>query len=155
MTLRPSRPTPAEMAGPDAGGASPEAQITRAIDELGDWRGQTLSRLRALIHEADRDVAEEVKWVKPSNPLGVPTWSHQGILCTGEVYKDKVKLTFANGASLPDPSQLFNSSLEGSTRRAIDFTEGAEVDPSAFKDLIRAAVEANLASAAARSTRKK
>lgn len=93
--------------------------------------------------------------MKPSNPAGVPTWSHQGILCTGEVYKDKLKLTFAHGASLPDPSQLFNSSLEASVRRAIDFTEGAKVDASAFKDLIRAAVESNIASAAVKSARKK
>lgn len=156
MTSRHTQPTPTDVAGSgDSGDASPEAQITTSINELCDWRGQTLSRLRGLIHEADPDVVEEVKWVKPSNPAGVPTWSHQGILCTGEVYKDKVKLTFAHGASLPDPTQLFNSSLEASVRRAIDFTEGAKVDASAFRDLIRAAVESNNATAAAKAARKR
>ena len=118
------------------------------IDELGDWRGEALSRIRELIHQADPTVVEEVKWVKPSNPAGVPTWSHEGIICTGEVYKGKVKLTFANGASLDDPSKLFNASLEAGTRRAIDVTEGAELDPPAFKALVRAAVELNAARAA-------
>jgi hypothetical protein len=120
---------------------SAEARITRMIDELGGWRGEALSRIRELIHQADPAVVEEVKWVKPSNPAGVPTWSHDGIICTGEVYKGKVKLTFANGASLDDPSELFNASLEAGTRRAIDVTEGAELDPRAFKALVRAAVE--------------
>ena len=109
----------------------------------GDWRGDTLSRLRALIKQADPDVVEEVKWRKPSNPGGVPTWSHDGIICTGETYKDRVKLTFAKGASLKDPSGLFNSSLEGNTRRAIDFHEGDEIDEKAFTALIRAAVALN------------
>jgi hypothetical protein len=108
-----------------------------------DWRDETLSRMRSLIHEADPDIVEERKWAKASNPSGVPTWSHGGIICTGETYKDKVKLTFARGASIPDPSRLFNSSLEGSTRRAIDIREGEEVDASAFKALVRAAVTVN------------
>lgn len=118
-----------------------------AIDEklktLGDWRGAMLAKLRRLIHEADPEVVEGVKWRKASNPLGVPTWEHQGILCTGESYKDKVKLTFARGASLKDPKQLFNSSLDGGIRRAIDFREGDGVDEAAFKELIRDAVAAN------------
>lgn len=119
-----------------------------AVDEklktLGDWRGALLVKLRRLIHEADPKVVEGVKWRKPANPLGVPTWEHEGILCTGETYKDKVKLTFARGASLEDPKRLFNSSLDGRTRRAIDFREGDGVDESAFKALIRAAVAANV-----------
>ncbi|HEX3676362.1 MAG TPA: DUF1801 domain-containing protein [Sphingomicrobium sp.] len=118
-----------------------------AIDEklktLGDWRGAMLAKLRRLIREADPDVVEGVKWRKTSNPLGVPTWEHDGILCTGESYKDKVKLTFARGALVKDPKQLFNSSLDGGTRRAIDFREGESVDETAFKALIREAVAAN------------
>ena len=133
------------MAGSGGDDETPEGRITRAIDQLGDWRGETLRTVRALIHEADPEVDEEVKWVKPSNPAGVPTWSHDGIICTGEVYKDKVKLTFANGASLEDPKKLFNSSLGGGTRRAIDLPEGAKVDATAFKALVRAAVEFNTA----------
>jgi hypothetical protein len=120
-------------------------QIDEKIQSLGDWRGETLSRLRKLIHEADPGVVEQVKWRKPSNPLGVPTWEHAGIICTGETYKDKVKLTFARGASLPDPANLFNSSLEGGTRRAIDIREGETIDEGAFKALLRAAVAVNLA----------
>jgi hypothetical protein len=108
-----------------------------------DWRGETLSKIRDLIEAADPDVVEEVKWVKPSNPAGVPTWSHDGIICTGEVYKDKVKLTFAYGASLEDPSNLFNASLDAGTRRAIDIPEGAKINARAFKALIRAAVDFN------------
>src|SRR5438067_6341909 len=108
------------------------------IGSLTDWRGKLLSRMRDLIHETAADVVEEVKWRKPSNPLGVPTWSHAGIICTRETYKDKVKLTFARGASLDDPSGLFNASLEGSTRRAIDIFEGGKVDEPALKALIRA-----------------
>jgi hypothetical protein len=108
-----------------------------------DWRSKTLTRIRKLIQEADPDVVEESKWVKPSNPAGVPTWSHDGIICTGETYGAKVKLTFAKGASLEDPAGLFNSSLEGNTRRAIDIHEGEEIDPEAFKALIRAAVALN------------
>ncbi len=122
---------------------SPSARIDSRIASLGDWRGETLSTLRALIRQADPDVIEAVKWVKPTNPSGVPTWEHDGILCTGEVYKDKVKLTFARGASLPDPKRLFNASLDAGTRRAIDLHEGATIDPEAFKALIRAAVDAN------------
>jgi len=124
-----------------------ELTATDAVDqrlaELGDWRGATLARMRRLIREADPDVVEDVKWRKPSNPGGVPTWSHGGILCTGETYKDKVKLTFARGAALDDPEGLFNSSLDGNTRRAIDIREGEEVDATAFKALIRAAVALN------------
>lgn len=123
------------------------AQASRLIDakinELGGWRGELLAKLRNLINEADPGVVEEVKWVKPSNPSGVPVWSNSGIICTGETYKDKVKLTFAKGASLPDPSGLFNSSLEGNTRRAIDFFEGDTVDEAAFKALIGHAVDLN------------
>ena len=117
--------------------------IDTRIKELNDWRGETLARVRKLIRQADPDVVEEVKWRKPSNPSGVPLWSHAGILCTGETYRDKVKLTFARGASLDDPSGLFNSSLEGNTRRAIDIREGDDLDESAFKALIRAAVTLN------------
>jgi len=126
-----------------------EGEGSRAVDEkirsLGDWRSGLLTRLRALIKEADPRVSEDVKWRKASNPLGVPTWSHAGILCTGESYRDKVKLTFARGASLPDPARLFNSSLDGGTRRAIDIPEGGSIDEQAFKALIKAAVALNLA----------
>jgi len=110
-----------------------------------DWRGETLDRVRTLLEEADPGVTEEVKWRKASNDMrGVPVWEHAGIICTGETYKDKVKLTFAKGASLDDPAGLFNSSLEGNTRRAIDIHEGNEIDEAAFKALIRAAVALNL-----------
>ena len=121
---------------------SPSRVIDARIKELGDWRGETLSRMRTLIKEADPDVVEEWKWVKPTKP-GTPVWSHDGIICTGESYKDKVKLTFAKGASLKDPARLFNASLEGGTRRAIDIPEGAEVDAAAFKALVRQAVALN------------
>jgi hypothetical protein len=121
---------------------SPSQQIDQKIAELADWRGETLARARALIKEADPDVIEEVKWVKPKSG-GTAVWSDHGGITTGEVYKDKVKLTFFKGASLDDPSGLFNSSLEGNTRRAIDFFEGDEIDEQAFKALIRAAVELN------------
>jgi hypothetical protein len=117
--------------------------IDAKVEALGDWRGELLTRVRRLIREADPQVVEEVKWRKPGNPLGVPTWSHAGIICTGETYKDKVKLTFARGAALPDPSKLFNSSLEGGTRRAIDIREGENIDESALKDLIHSAVALN------------
>jgi len=110
---------------------------------MSDWRSETLEKVRKLIHEADPEAVEERKWKKPSNPAGVPTWSHAGIICTGETYKDKVKLTFAKGASLPDPARLFNSSLDGGTRRAIDIREGDTVDPAAFKALVKAAVALN------------
>lgn len=109
-----------------------------------DWRSDTLDRIRDLIRQAAPDAVEERKWKKPSNPAGVPTWSQAGIICTGETYKDKVKLTFARGASLPDPAKLFNSSLDGGTRRAIDVREGEVLDESEFKQLVRAAVAANL-----------
>jgi hypothetical protein len=115
--------------------------MARAADA--DWRTDALDRMRKLIEEADREVVEEVKWVKPSTPDGIPTWSHDGVICTGETYKEYVKLTFAKGASLPDPAGLFNSSLGGSTRRAIDIREGERVDASAFKALIKAAVDLN------------
>ena len=121
---------------------SPSQLVDARIEELGDWRGQTLSRLRALIKQADPEVVEEWKWRKASNP-GVPVWSHAGLICTGETYKRVVKLTFLKGASLDDPSELFNSSLDGNTRRAIDFHEGDEIDEQAFVNLIRAAVSLN------------
>src|SRR4030088_3238618 len=121
---------------------SPAQLIEATIKELGDWRGETLSRLRALIKEADPEVVEEWKWKKASNPGG-PVWCHDGIITTGETYKDVVKMTFAKGASLEDPSGLFNSSLEGNTRRAIDFHEGDKIDEKALKALIRAAVALN------------
>ena len=124
--------------------SSPSRQIARKIDRLGDWRSEMLARLRTLIHKADSDVVEAVKWRKPSNAMqGVPVWEHAGILCTGETYKDKVKLTFAHGAALEDPKGLFNASLEGGVRRAIDFHEGDKIDEKAFKALIRAAVALN------------
>jgi hypothetical protein len=116
--------------------------ISERIAELGDWRGKTLSRMRTLIKQADPDVVEEWKWVKPTRP-GTPVWSHGGIICTGESYKSVVKLTFAKGASLKDPAGLFNSSLDGNVRRAIDIHEGEEVDASAFKALVRQAVDLN------------
>jgi hypothetical protein len=115
----------------------------KATTTKNDWRGETLARVRMLIKQADPDVVEEVKWRKPSNPAGVPVWSHDGMICTGEKYKKVVKLTFAKGASLEDPSGLFNASLEGNTRRAIDFHEGDKIDEKALKALIRAAVALN------------
>jgi hypothetical protein len=126
------------------GGDSPSRLIDARIKKLGDWRGETLARVRALIREADPDVVEEVKWRKPSNAmLGVPVWEHDGIICTGETYKAVVKLTFASGAALADPSGLFNSSLEGNVRRAIDIHEAEKINEKAFKALIRAAVALN------------
>jgi hypothetical protein len=121
---------------------SPSQLIDAKIEELGDWRGKTLSTLRALIKQADPEVVEEWKWRKPSNP-GVPVWSHEGMICTGETYKSVVKLTFLKGASLEDPAGLFNSSLEGNTRRSIDFHEDDEIDEKAFTALIQAAVSLN------------
>ena len=121
---------------------SASEQIDRRIAELGDWRGETLSAIRSLIREADPDVVEEWKWAKATNP-GTPVWSHDGLICTGESYKSVVKLTFFKGASLADPAGLFNSSLEGNTRRAIDIREGEQVDADAFKALVRAAVDLN------------
>ena len=125
------------------GDKSPSQLIDERIAELGDWRGETLARVRAIIRQADPEVTEELKWRKPSNPSGVPVWSNGGIICTGETYKDKVKLTFANGAALDDPSRLFNSSLEGNTRRAIDLREGDAIDEGALKDLVRQAMSLN------------
>src|SRR6476620_12173890 len=124
-------------------GESPSQLIDARIRELGDWRGETLSRLRALIKQADPEVVEEVKWRKPSNPAGVPVWYHDGIICTGETYKNHVRLTFAKGASLEDPKGLFNSSLGGNARRAIDFYEGDKIDEQALKALVRSAVALN------------
>jgi hypothetical protein len=121
---------------------SASENITKRIEELEGWRGEALARVRRLIHEADPDIQEEWKWAKASSP-GTPVWSHDGIVCTGESYKQVVKLTFMRGASLPDPQKLFNSSLEGKTRRAIDIREGEQLDEAAFKELIRAAVAAN------------
>jgi hypothetical protein len=127
--------------------ASDDSDASTFVDaknaDLHDWRSALLERLRALIQEADPEVIEEVKWRKPSNPSGVPVWSDDGMICTGETYKEKVKLTFARGAALHDPSRLFNSSLDGGTRRAIDFHEGDAIDEAAFKALIRAAAKLN------------
>jgi hypothetical protein len=127
---------------------SPSQEIDARIAALDDWRGETLAQVRKLIKDADPEVAEDLKWRKPSNPSGVPVWEHDGIICTGETYKDKVKLTFARGAALADPSGLFNSSLEGNTRRAIDFREGDRIDEKALKALVRAAVTLNVSARA-------
>ena len=130
---------------------SPSESIDATIEELDDWRGDALARIRALIHQAEPDVVEEVKWRKPSTSMrGVPVWSHEGIICTGETYKDKVKLTFARGASLADPAGLFNASLGGNTRRAIDLHNGDEIDEAAFRALVRAAAALNESRAKAR-----
>jgi hypothetical protein len=140
-----SKRTKSPKSSKGKGGDSPSRLIDARIKELGDWRGATLARIRRLIEEADPNVVEELKWRKPSNGmLGVPVWEHDGILCTGETYKNAVKLTFAKGAALEDPTGLFNSSLEGNTRRAIDFHEGDKIDEKAFKALIRAAVALNI-----------
>ena len=127
-------------------------QIDARIAALGDWRGQTLARMRDLIRQADAEVVEAVKWRKPSNPAGVPVWEHAGILCTGETYKGYVKLTFAKGAALPDPSGLFNASLTGGTVRAIDIREGSAIDADAFKALVRAAVALNVSARSNQTT---
>ena len=137
---------------PNGEGAS--VKITKRIRELGDWRGETLARVRELIRDADPGIQEEWKWEKPKSP-GIPVWSHDGIVCTGESYKEVVKLTFARGASIKDPKKLFNSSLEGSTRRAIDLREGEKINEAAFMQLIRAAVAANAAARAQRTAKKK
>ena len=138
------------MAGQKAGFANAASETETAsqlidakITKLSDWRGKTLASIRQLIHDAAPDAVEEIKWRKPSNPTGVPVWSHAGILCTGETYKDKVKLTFAKGALLDDPSGLFNSSLDGNVRRAIDIGKDSKIDEAAFKSLIIAAVALN------------
>jgi len=130
------------------------ANITKRIKELGGWRGETLLRLRQLIHDADPEILEEWKWVKPTNP-GVPVWSHDGGICTGESYKAVVKLTFFRGAAVKDPKKLFNSSLEGNVRRAIDFHEGEKINEAAFKQLIRDAVATNQEALAERAAKKK
>jgi hypothetical protein len=161
---KPRKPAAGAKSPPKAGAkAKPGAEAERAttmaashlIDErirsLGGWRAETLAKVRRLIHEAGPDIMEECKWIKPSNPLGVPVWSHAGIVCTGEAYKQVVKLTFARGASLADPRGLFNSSLDGNTRRAIDIRAGEVLDAEAFKALIQAAVAENLRSSAPKS----
>jgi hypothetical protein len=130
------------------------AKITERIHELGDWRGETLAQIRQLIHEAEPDIQEEWKWAKATSP-GTPVWSRAGIVCTGESYKEVVKVTFFRGASVEDPNNLFNSSLEGNARRAIDFRQGEKIDEAAFKHLIRGAVAANAAARAPRSAKKK
>jgi len=135
-------------------GDSAPAKITKRIEELGDWRGEALAHVRQLIHDADPDIEEEWKWEKPKSG-GTPVWSHDGGVCTGESYKQVVKLTFFRGASIEDPKKLFNSSLEGNTRRAIDIREGETIDEDAFKKLILAAVAANAAARAQRGARKK
>ena len=137
---------------PDAGAAS--AKITQRIADLGDWRGETLAHVRKLIHEADPAIEEEWKWEKPKSP-GTPIWSHDGIVCTGEAYKQVVKLTFARGAAIADPHALFNSSLEGNVRRAIDIREGEAIDAAAFRQLIGAAVAMNAAVRVERAAKKK
>ncbi|GAA5646222.1 MULTISPECIES: DUF1801 domain-containing protein [Vibrio] len=127
----------------DSGSNRYASSVDTKIASLGDWRGECLSQLRTLIHEALPEVKEECKWIKPSNPLGVIVWSQDGMICTGESYKEKVKLTFLNGAAIDDPQQLFNASLEGKARRAIDIAEGGELDALAFQSLIRRAAEYN------------
>jgi hypothetical protein len=134
LELYMKRPVPVESASP---------LIDEKIKELGDWRGKTLAKVREIVHEADPEIVEEWKWVKSTSP-GTPVWSHGGIVCTGETYKKVVKMTFAKGAALKDPSGLFNSSLDGNARRAIDIHEGDKIDEAALKDLIRAAVALNL-----------
>jgi hypothetical protein len=142
------------MAPTDRPDGEAAAKISQRIHELGDWRGETLAQLRQLIHDADPDIEEEWKWEKPKSS-GVPVWSHDGGICTGESYKQVVKLTFFRGASIKDPKKLFNSSLEGNVRRAIDFREGEKMNEGAFKQLIQAAVAANAAVRAERAAKKK
>lgn len=132
------------LSGENVMSETPSEAIDARIAALGDWRGEILARLRTLIREADPDSVEAVKWRKPSNPAGVPVWEHGGPICTGETYRDKVKLTFARGAALDDPAGLFNASLDGNTRRAIDLREGDSIDEDAFRALVRAAAAANL-----------
>ena len=127
----------------ESGSETPSELIDAKIEELSGWRGEVLSRIRGLIKQAAPEVVEEIKWRKPSNPFGVPVWSYNGIILTGETYRDKVKFTFAKGASLEDPAGLFNSSLEGKLRRAIDVREGDSIDEEAFKALVRSAAELN------------
>jgi hypothetical protein len=154
VALKPQRSEPKATPGAEAARATALAAsqlIDERIRSLGGWRAETLAAVRRLIHEAAPNILEECKWIKPSNPLGVPVWSHAGIICTGEVYTQVVKLTFARGASLADPRGLFNASLEGNTRRAIDLREGEGLDAEAFKALIQAAVAENLRSSAPQS----
>jgi hypothetical protein len=149
--MKATTPMKKNSADESKAGDSPARLIDAKIKKLGDWRGETLARVRTLIKQADPEVVEEVKWRKPSNSmLGVPVWEHDGIICTGETYKSAVKLTFARGAALEDPSGLFNSSLEGNVRRAIDIHEGDKIDEKALKALIRAAAALNTATQAAK-----
>ena len=151
MAQKPKRSEPKAKPGAKAERATAKAAsalIDERIRSLCGWRAETLAEVRRLIHEADPDIVEKCKWIKPRNPLGVPVWSHAGIVCTGEAYKQVVKLTFARGASLAEPRGLFNSSLDGNTRRAIDIREGEVLDAGAFKALIRAAIAENLRSGA-------
>jgi hypothetical protein len=153
-TMKATTMKQSNMGSKETSRSDPARLIDARIAALGDWRGETLARVRALIKQADPDMVEEVKWRKPSNAMrGVPVWEHDGIVCTGETSQDKVKLTFAQGASLADPSGLFNASLEGNTRRAIDLHEGDAIDARAFKALIRAAAALNMSQAAARPIR--
>lgn len=147
MALKPKSSEP--LAGATAKDASD--LVDEPIRALGGWRAETLAEVRRLIHEADPDIVEERKWIKPSNPQGVPVWSHAGVVCTGEAYKQVVKLTFARGAAVADPQGLFNASLDGKVRRAIDIREGEALDAEAFAALIRAAVAENLRTAAAKA----
>lgn len=151
MALKSKRSEPKAKPGAESERATAMA-VSHLIDERirsqGGWRAEILAEVRRLIHEADPDIMEECKWIKPSNPLGVPVWSHAGLVCTGEAYKQVLKLTFARGASLADPRGLFNSSIDGNTRRAIDIREGEVLDAEAFKALIQAAVAENLRSSA-------
>jgi hypothetical protein len=147
MALKPKRSEPKNKLDAEAERATAMAgsdRVDEQIRSVGGWRAETLAEVRRLIHEVDPDIVEECKWVKSSNPLGVPVWSHAGIVCTGEAYKQVVKLTFAQGAALADPRALFNASLDGNTRRAIDIREGEVLDAEAFKALIQAAVAENL-----------
>ena len=141
-------------AKPASDSAAASEKITKKIEELGDWRGETLARVRQLIHDADPEVEEEWKWEKPSSG-GTPVWSHDGGICTGESYKEVVKLTFFRGASLDDPQKLFNASLDAGTRRAIDFRQGEKINAAAFKKLIKVAVAANFAAKGGRASKKK
>lgn len=145
---RPARATAPKASGPTASKSATKGEVGAWLRGLPDWRGTTLARVRALVRDAVPDVVEEVKWRKPSNAMrGVPVWSKDGLICTGEPYKDKVKLTFARGASLPDPAHLFNAQDTGATRRAIDLREGDALDPDAFRALVRAAVAVNMGGA--------
>jgi hypothetical protein len=147
MALKPKRSEPKGKPDAEAERATAMAgshRVDEQIRSVGGWRAETLAEVRRLIHEADPDIVEECKWVKPGNPLGVPVWSHAGIVCTGEAYKQVVKLTFARGAALADPRALFNASLDGNTRRAIDIREGEVLDAEAFKALIQTAIAENL-----------